>query len=158
MLSVEFYVPLAVICFSCDVIIKVAAAHEPHRAQKTYYTTVRDVSYWILHFYDHLKISELASRHLYRLWNRHWYQHCKNVLPWEILKNRIFMLYIVCSYGISTTLPKVVISLRFRIHPSKGVHWCFRKRLFELLEGLFWKITVSKISAYFPEKRSQSPF
>ena len=104
------------------------------------------------------EISELASRHLHRLWNRHWYRHCKNVLPREILKNRIFTLYIVFSYGISTTLPKIVISLRFRIHPSKGVHWCFRKRLFELSEGLFWKITVSKISAYFPEKRSQSPF
>ena len=98
------------------------------------------------------EISELASRHLYRLWNRHWYRHCKNVLPWEILKNRIFTLYIVFSYGISTTLPKIVISLRFRIHPSKGVHWCFRKRLFELSEGLFWKNNSIKNFCILPRK------
>ena len=39
------------------------------------------------------------------------------------------------------------------IYPSKGVHWCSRKRQFELSEPpvhwCFEKITAPKISAYF---------
>ena len=42
------------------------------------------------------------------------------------------------------------------IHPSKGIHWCSRKRLFEFWEAsLHWcfeKITTSKILAYFLAK------
>ena len=34
-----FYISSAVICFTCDIIVKVAAAHFPHRALKTKYTT-----------------------------------------------------------------------------------------------------------------------
>ena len=36
------------IYFMCDIMIKMAAAHWPPRTQKTNYTTVRDVSYWIV--------------------------------------------------------------------------------------------------------------
>ena len=64
------------------------------------------------------------------------------------------MFFLVLSYGISTTLLQILISLRFPpIHPSKCVHWCSRKRLFELLEeSVYWcfeKITAPKNSAYF---------
>ena len=45
--------------------------------------------------------------------------------------NRTFMLFLVLSYSISTTLLQILISLRFSIHPLKGVYWCSRKRLFE---------------------------
>ena len=49
------------------------------------------------------------------------------------------MLLFVLSYGISTTLLQILISLRFPIHPFKGVHWCSRKRLFEHSEvSLHW--------------------
>ena len=58
-------------------------------------------------------------------------------LPPEIfLKNRIFMFFLVLSFGISTTLLQMLIFLRFPIHLSKGVHWCSRKRLFELSKHL----------------------
>ena len=43
------------------------------------------------------------------------------------LKNRIFMFFLLLSCGISTTLLQILISLRFPIHPFKGVHWCSRK-------------------------------
>ena len=46
------------------------------------------------------------------------------------LNNRIFMLFLVLS------------SLRFPIHPFKGIHWCSRKRLFEHSEAS--SIGVSK--------------
>ena len=64
------------------------------------------------------------------------------------------MFVLVLSYGISTTLLQILISLRFPIHPSKGVHWYFGlKRHFELLEASvhwrFEKITALKVSAYF---------
>ena len=63
------------------------------------------------------------------------------------------MLFLVLSYGISTTLLQILISLRFPIHPFKGVHWCSRKRPFEHSEASFhWcfkKTTAPKISAYF---------
>ena len=36
-----FYIWPAVICFMCNVIVKIAAAHWPHRKQETNYTTVR---------------------------------------------------------------------------------------------------------------------
>ena len=71
--------------------------------------------------------------------------------------NRIFTL--VLSYGISTTLLQIIISLRFPIHPLKDVYWCSRKRLFEHSEAsvhwCFKKTTAPKASpyfAYFPEK------
>ena len=40
-------------------------------------------------------------------------------------ENRIYMVFLVLSHGISTTL----LQIRFPFHPSKGVHWCSRKRL-----------------------------
>ena len=45
------------------------------------------------------------------------------------LKIRTFIFFLVLSYGISTALLQMLISLRFPIHPSIGVHWCFRKLL-----------------------------
>ena len=55
------------------------------------------------------------------------------------------------SYGISTALLQILISLRFPIHPSKGIHWCSSKRQFELSEAsVHWcseKLTAPKISA-----------
>ena len=63
------------------------------------------------------------------------------------------MLFLVLSYGIRPTLLQILISLRFPIHPFKGVHWCSRKRLFEHSEAfIHWcleKTTAPKISAYF---------
>ena len=63
------------------------------------------------------------------------------------------MFFLMLSYGVSTTLLQILISLRFPIHPSKGVHWCSRKRLFELpktsVHWCFEKIATPKISAYF---------
>ena len=63
------------------------------------------------------------------------------------------MFFLVISYGISNTLLQILFSLRFPIHPFKGVHWCFGKRQFELSEAsvhcCFEKITAPKISAYF---------
>ena len=57
-------------------------------------------------------------------------------LPSEIFfKNRIFMSLLVLNYGINTTLLKIPISRPFPIHESKGVHWCSRKRQFELSEA-----------------------
>ena len=50
-------------------------------------------------------------------------------------KNRIFMFFLVLSYGMGITLLQILISLRFPIHPFKGVHWCSRKRLFEHSEA-----------------------
>ena len=73
------------------------------------------------------------------------------------------MFLIVLSYGIKYHFAANIISLRFPIHPSKGGHWCSRKRLFELLEAsvhcCFEKIISPKISAYFPAKHpGRSPF
>ena len=66
------------------------------------------------------------------------------------------MFFLVLSYGISTALPQIFISLQFLNHPSKGVHRCFRKRLFEFSEAsvqwCFEKITAYKISTT-PVKR-----
>ena len=50
-------------------------------------------------------------------------------------ENRIFMFFLVPSYGISTTLLQILSSLRFPIYPFKGVHWCSRKKLFEHSEA-----------------------
>ena len=79
------------------------------------------------------------------------------------LKNRIFMFFLVLSYGISTTLLQIRISLRFPIYSLKSVQCCSGKRLFELSEvSIHWhfeKITASIISAYFPAKHlGWSPF
>ena len=63
------------------------------------------------------------------------------------------MLFVVLSYGTSTTLLQLLISLRFPTHPFKGVCWCSRKWLFEHLEAsvhwCFKKTTAPKISGYF---------
>ena len=71
-------------------------------------------------------------------------------------KNEIFMFVYMLSYGISTTLLQIIISLRFPVHKFQGIHWCFEKRLFELSEAsvhwCFEKITSPKISGYFPAK------
>ena len=64
--------------------------------------------------------SELASA-LQKIW------FCLQKLFFE---NRILMFFLVLNYGISATL----LQIRFPCHPSKGVHWCSRKRLFELSE------------------------
>ena len=59
--------------------------------------------------------------------------------------------FLVLSYGISTTLLQILISLRFPLYPSKDVHCCPRKRLFEYPEApdhwCFEKITAPKIFA-----------
>ena len=61
------------------------------------------------------------------------------------------MFVLVLSYGVSTTFVQILISLRFPIYPSKGVHWCSRRRLFEHSQSsvhwCFEKITAPKISA-----------
>ena len=48
-------------------------------------------------------------------------------LPAEIVffEKIIFMFFIVLSYGISTTLLQILISLRFPIHSSKGIPLVF---------------------------------
>ena len=50
-------------------------------------------------------------------------------------KNKNICFFLVLSYGISTTLLQILLSLRFPIRPFKGVHWCSRKRLFEHSEA-----------------------
>ena len=105
-----------------------------------------------------MEILALASQHHHR----HWHGHCKKIVfVFRIffLKNRIFMLFLVLSYGINTTLLQILISLGFPIHPLKDVYWCSRKRLFEHSEAsvhwCFKKTTAPKASpyfAYFPEK------
>ena len=63
-------------------------------------------------------------------------------------------IFLVFSFGISTTQLQILISLQFPIHPTKGVQWCCRKRLFELFEAsvhlYFEKLTAQKVSAYLP--------
>ena len=69
----------------------------------------------------------------------------------------IFMFFIVLSYGISTTLLQILISLRFPIHSSKGIPLVFYKKTIclgkdcreQFFHCCFEKITVPKISAYF---------
>ena len=105
-----------------------------------------------------MEILALASQHHHP----HWHGHCKKIVfVFRIffLKNRIFMLFLVLSYGINTTLLQILISLGFPIHPLKDVYWCSRKRLFEHSEvSVHWcfkKTTAPKASpyfAYFPEK------
>ena len=93
-------------------------------------------------------------------WDQHWHRYCKKIifcLQEFFLKNRIFMFFLALSYGISTTLLQILISLRCPINSSKGVHWCSRKRLFELssasVHWCFGKITALKVFAYFPAKQ-----
>ena len=42
-------------------------------------------------------------------------------------KKRIFMFFLVFSYGISTTLLQILSSLRFPVYQVKDIHWCSRK-------------------------------
>ena len=66
-------------------------------------------------------------------------------------KNEIFMFVYMLSYGISTTLLQILISLRFPVHKFQGIHWCFE--LSEVsVHWCFEKITSPKISGYFPAK------
>ena len=105
-----------------------------------------------------MEILTSASQHQHS----HWHRHCKKscfCLQNLLFKNRVFMLFLVLSYGISTTLLQILISPRFPIHPLKGVYSCSRKRLFEHLEAsvhcYFKKATAPKVSpyfAYFPAK------
>ena len=99
-----------------------------------------------------MEILTSASQHQHS----HWHRHCKKscfCLQNLLFKNRVFMLFLVLSYGISTTLLQILTSLRFPIHLFKGVYWCCRKRLFEHSEAsvrwFFKKTTAPKISAYF---------
>ena len=98
----------------------------------------------------HLKISASASQHQHRLWN--W--HCKNfVFAFRSLFEKIEHF---CSflYSIMISVPLYVSTIP--AHPSKGVHWCFRKRLFDFSEAsvhrCFEKITAPKILVYFQAK------
>ena len=62
----------------------------------------------------------------------------KNIFAMRIFflkESRIFMFFLVLSYGISTTLLQILSSLRFPIHQVKGVHWCSGKKLFEHSEA-----------------------
>ena len=84
----------------------------------------------------HLEILASASQHEHR----HWHRHCKKIIFairifFFLKKSRIFMFFLVLSYGISTTLLQILSSLRFPIHSVKGVHWCSRKKLFEHSEA-----------------------
>ena len=71
------------------------------------------------------------------------------------------MFFLVLSYGISTTLVQIPSTLRFPIHPVKGVHWdigILEKSYLNIWKHSFWcfkKTTAPKISvyfAYFPAK------
>ena len=93
-----------------------------------------------------MEILASATQHQHR----HWYRHCKKIIfaiiiSFFLKKSRIFMFFLVLSYGISTTLLQILSSLRFRIYPVKGVHWCSRKKLFEHLEA--------SILVFFKKKR-----
>ena len=83
-----------------------------------------------------LKISASASqhRHRHRHWNLHYHRHCKKFgfcLQKLFFEKRMFMFFLVLICGITTTLPQI----RFPCHTSKCVHWCTRKRLFELSQA-----------------------
>ena len=74
------------------------------------------------------------------------------------------MFCLVLRYGISTTLLQILISLRFPIHPYKGVHCCYRKGYLRFRRHrrlYFEKITAPNISAYFayfPREASRVEF
>ena len=71
------------------------------------------------------------------------------------------MFFLGFSYGVSITLLQILISLRFPVHPSKGVHWCSTKRLFEhsktTVHWCYEKITAPKIYAYFAYFSAKHP-
>ena len=82
---------------------------------------------------------------------------CLQELFW---KNRIFIFWFLimtsvllcCKYLFLYDLYSICT-----IQPFKGIHWCTRRRLFELSEAsVYWycdKIVAPKVSAYFPAKR-----
>ena len=78
---------------------------------------------------------------IWKSWHqhRHWHRHCKKIIfairIFFKKKSRMFMFFLVLSYGISTTLLQILSSLRFPIHPVKGVHGCSRKKLSEHSEA-----------------------
>ena len=62
-----------------------------------------------------------------------------SALPSALQKKNFFkkngtLLCLVVRY--QHTLLQIFISLRFPIHPSRGVYWCSRKKTFEILEAL----------------------
>ena len=73
----------------------------------------------------------------------------KSNLCFIFFLNGTFLFFPSLSYGHTLRL----ISLRFSIHPSKGVYWSSRKRQFQLSEAsILWcfeKRTTPKIFAYF---------
>ena len=95
----------------------------------------------ILLIIGHLKILTLAYQHQHRRQNRQWHPYCKILfLPLEILFEK--------TEGLCSVLCLVIASVHlcykclFPIHPTKGVHWCSRNRLFEFSEAL--SIAVSQ--------------
>ena len=85
------------------------------------------------------------------------HRHCKKIwfcLQNLFFENRIFMFFPVLSFGISTILLQILISLRFPFHSSKGVYWCSRKRLVGWTFGsthplVFWKNNYYKNFSIF---------
>ena len=79
-------------------------------------------------------------------------------------KNRIFMGFFWCLVMVSVPLYyKYLFLYDFLFIHFKRVHWCSRKKLFELFEAsvhwYFENITAPKISAYFPAKYQRwTPF
>ena len=92
----------------------------------------------------HLSISIVLESALASTLQKIWFCPQK-----PFFENRILMFFLVLSYDISTTL----LQIRFPCHPSNGVRWCSRQRLFEHSEapvrGCCEKTTASKISEYF---------
>ena len=67
-------------------------------------------------------------------------------------KSRIFMFFLVLSYGISTTLLQILSSQRFPIHPAKGSIGVLEKSYFNIRRHPSWcfeKTTARKVFAYF---------
>ena len=85
--------------------------------------------------------------------NLHWHRHCIKIgfafrNFFFFFENKIFMFFLVLSYGISTTLLQVLISLRFPFHPlkdqrqpSRGV---LKKRCSENIKQIFRRIPMPK--------------
>ena len=109
----------------------------------------------------HLEISASVYQHQLR----HWHRHCKKIwfcLQNLFFENRIFMFFPVLSFGISTILLQILISLWFPFHPSKGVYWCSRKRLVGWTFGsthplVFWKNNYYKNFSIFCILSSETP-
>ena len=78
----------------------------------------------------------------------------------SVLASAFHVSFLVLSYCISTTLLQILISLRFSIHISKGVHWCSRKSkgiwIFGSIRSLvYWKDNSSKNFCILSTKTSR---